>query len=106
MMVLQTIKNLQQVHILEIRTLNLQNKRIQHPDPKAELTKVLNQGKAIFNDPKLGKSGMSCNSCHPNGGTTGGQMMGMAIPTLKGAAATFPKYKASSQRCNNTSAGE
>ena len=78
------------------------------PDPKAELTKVLNRGKAIFNDPKLGKSGMSCNSCHPNGGTTGGQMMGMAIPTLKGVAATFPKYKVQAksvitlQQANNT----
>ncbi|MGB9596439.1 MAG: c-type cytochrome [Candidatus Poribacteria bacterium] len=62
-------------------------------DPKAELEKVIARGKVLFNDAKLGKSGSSCNSCHPNGGTTGGQMMGMAIPTLKGAAATFPKYK-------------
>jgi len=78
------------------------------PDPKVEFTKVLNRGKAVFNDPKLGKSGMSCNSCHPNGGTTGGQMMGMSIPTLKGVAATFPKYKVQAknvitlQQANNT----
>lgn len=66
-------------------------------DPKAELEKVIARGKVLFNDPKLGKSGSSCNSCHPNGGTTGGQMMGMAIPTLKGSAATFPKYKANAK---------
>lgn len=62
-------------------------------DPKAELEKVIARGRVLFNDPKLGKSGSSCNSCHPNGGTTGGQLMGMAIPSLKGSAATFPKYK-------------
>lgn len=66
-------------------------------DPKVELEKVIARGKAIFNDPKLGKSGSSCNSCHPNGGTTGGQLMGMAIPSLKGSAATFPKYKANAK---------
>jgi thiosulfate dehydrogenase len=62
-------------------------------DPNEELAKVIAKGKELFNDPKLGKSEMSCNSCHPAGGTTGGQMMGMAIPKVKGAAATFPKYK-------------
>ena len=62
-------------------------------DPKAELAKVITKGKELFSDTKLGKSGMSCNSCHPNGGTTGGQMMSMTIPAVKGAAATFPKYK-------------
>lgn len=25
------------------------------------------KGKALFNDPKLGTSGKSCNSCHPDG---------------------------------------
>lgn len=25
------------------------------------------KGKALFNDPKLGSSGKSCNSCHPDG---------------------------------------
>jgi len=25
------------------------------------------QGKALFNDPKLGTSGKTCGSCHPNG---------------------------------------
>ncbi len=62
-------------------------------DPKEELAKVIAKGKKLYNDTKLGESGMSCNSCHPGGDTVGGEMMGMEIPKIKGAAATFPKYK-------------
>ncbi len=62
-------------------------------DPGVELAKAIEKGKALFNDAKLGKTGTSCNSCHPGGDTSGGQVMGMEIPSLKGAAATFPKYK-------------
>jgi cytochrome c peroxidase len=61
--------------------------------PQVELTKAIEKGEALFNDTKLGKTGTSCNSCHPGGDTSGGQVMGMEIPALKGAAATFPKYK-------------
>ena len=59
------------------------------------------RGEKLFNDTKLGENatGQSCNSCHPNGGTIGGaaemmwkgMTMKVAIPTLKGAAASFPK---------------
>ncbi len=66
-------------------------------DPKSELEKVIARGRTLFNDPKLGKSGSSCNSCHPNGGTTGGQRMGMPIQKIKGAGATFQKYKANAK---------
>ncbi|MBD3184811.1 c-type cytochrome [Candidatus Poribacteria bacterium] len=77
-----------------------------HPgDPKSKpegindpIAEVIAKGKALFNDTKLGTTGTSCNSCHPNGETTGGQMMDMKIPTLKGAAATFPKFKESAKR--------
>lgn len=61
------------------------------------------KGKALFNDSGLGKNGLSCNSCHPGGGTTGGETeikkkMGhgpykLPIPSLIGAAARFPKFK-------------
>jgi cytochrome c553 len=68
------------------------------PDPTAEFAKVMELGKKLFSDTSLGKTGTSCNSCHPNGGTTGGQMMGTSIPSLKGAAATFPKYKIPAKR--------
>ena len=27
----------------------------------------IDKGKALFNDPKLGTSGKSCNTCHPDG---------------------------------------
>ena len=59
------------------------------------------RGKKLFNDTTLGmnKSGQSCASCHSDGGTVGGasemtwkgMKMKVAIPTLKGAAAHFPK---------------
>jgi cytochrome c len=58
------------------------------------------RGKHLFNDTSLGnnKTGLSCNSCHPNGGTIGGTAemewkgttMSPRIPTLNGAAAHFP----------------
>ena len=30
----------------------------------------VDKGKALFNDPKLGTTGKSCNDCHPNGKDT------------------------------------
>jgi len=63
------------------------------PSPAKEYRGSVEKGKALFNDPKLGTTGGTCNSCHPNGDTTGGEVMGMKIPSLKEAAATFPKYK-------------
>ncbi|MFC1719076.1 hypothetical protein ACFL6S_35820 [Candidatus Poribacteria bacterium] len=63
-----------------------------------ELERAIEAGKVLFNDQKLGKIKKSCNSCHTDGGTNGGQAMGMDIPMLKGAAATFPKYKATAKR--------
>lgn len=66
---------------------------------------AMQKGEALYNNPELGEAtrGISCNSCHPSGATTGGEaqipaMMGypgwkMPIPSLIGAAATFPKFK-------------
>ena len=67
-------------------------------DPQKEIAKAIDKGKALYNDTELGKTGASCNSCHPGGGTTNGQVMVMAVPPLSGAAATFPKYKKSAKR--------
>ncbi len=63
-------------------------------------------GEKLFNDKTaLGTNGQACASCHPGGGTTGGEaetpmpseLTGkpykLPIPTLVGAAATFPKFK-------------
>ncbi len=63
-------------------------------------------GEQLFNDPKaLSTNGQACASCHPGGGTTGGEAATpmksevtgkpylLPIPSLIGAAATFPKFK-------------
>ncbi len=67
---------------------------------------AVKRGETLFNDEKLGggKMGRSCNSCHPGGGTTGGEaeiskMHGygpfkVPIPSLIGATGKFPKFKA------------
>lgn len=71
-------------------------------DMKPDTLKAgLERGKKLFNDKKLGdnKSGKSCATCHKNGGTIGGasemtwkgMTMKVNIPTLRGAAAHFPK---------------
>lgn len=61
----------------------------------------IERGKKLFYDTTLGKNttGTSCATCHPKGGSSGGaaemewkgQTMKVAIPTLIGAAASFPK---------------
>lgn len=61
----------------------------------------LKRGEKLFNDNTLGNNstGTSCASCHPKGGSSGGaadmewkgQAMKVAIPTLIGASASFPK---------------
>ncbi len=54
-------------------------------------------GEELFNSAKLGSNGFTCGTCHPAGGTTRGKVpmgnMQMPIPTLAGAANTFPKFK-------------
>jgi len=79
--------------------------------PMAERPKYMMQkqsaamanGKGLFNK-TLGRNAQTCNSCHPGGGSTGGEaeipMKGrfpmnpkLPIPTLVGAGASFPKYK-------------
>ena len=64
---------------------------------------ALNDGNKLFNDTGLGTNGLSCNSCHPSGSTTGGEAeikkkMGhgpfkIPIANLVGASARFPKFK-------------
>lgn len=57
----------------------------------------LKHGEELFASASLGTNGFSCSTCHPGGTTTGGKVpmgkMQMAIPSLVGAAATFPKFK-------------
>ncbi|MFN0318261.1 MAG: c-type cytochrome [Burkholderiales bacterium] len=57
----------------------------------------LRHGQQLFESASLGTNGFTCATCHPKGSTTGGKVpvgkMQVAIPDLKGAAATFPKFK-------------
>lgn len=60
---------------------------------------AIERGKKMYNDPKFAENatGLTCNSCHPGGKTTGGtvDVMGtkMKIPSLEGAAGRFPAVK-------------
>lgn len=65
------------------------------------LEESLKRGEGLFYDTTLGNNstGTNCATCHPKGGSSGGaaemewkgQAMKVAIPTLVGAAASFPK---------------
>jgi thiosulfate dehydrogenase len=61
-------------------------------DPAAELAKSIENGKKLFSDTSLGTSGMTCNSCHMEGGTKEGKMGDMTIPAWDNLAAKYPKY--------------
>ncbi len=68
------------------------------------------RGRRLFNSTGLSANGQSCASCHPGGGTTGGtvqtpmpsELTGkpyqLPVPSLVGAAATFPKFKVPNDR--------
>ncbi|UCF79245.1 MAG: c-type cytochrome [Candidatus Eiseniibacteriota bacterium] len=61
-------------------------------DPAAELAKSVKNGKVLFGDESLGTNGMTCNSCHAEGGTKDGKMGEMVIPAFDNLAAKYPKY--------------
>lgn len=66
----------------------------------AEEKKAFEHGREMFEDSGLGSAGVSCASCHPGGGAVGrsarpaGTSLDLDIPSLRGAAAEFPKYDA------------
>jgi len=62
--------------------------------PNNELAASVEQGKALFNDNTLGKSGMSCNSCHIEGGTKDNpqEMMGMKMDAFDNLGTRYPQY--------------
>lgn len=86
------------------RMMSMQPRQMQQTVMKKQ-RETMKRGEKLFSDPKLGNGtkGQSCSSCHPGGGTIGGEAqipkrMGhgpfnLPIPSLAGAAATFPKYK-------------
>jgi thiosulfate dehydrogenase len=61
-------------------------------DPAEELAKSVANGKMLFSDTTLGTSGMTCNSCHMEGGTKAGKMGDMVVPAWDNLAAKYPKY--------------
>ena len=65
---------------------------VSKPDPVDELAASVARGKALFNDPRLGTSGMTCSSCHMEGGTVDGGMGEMKVGAFDDLAGQFPKY--------------
>jgi cytochrome c len=60
--------------------------------PKAELLKSIDRGKTLFNDPKLGATGKSCNDCHVAGGTRDGTMGKIEIKAFRHLAVMYPRF--------------
>jgi cytochrome c len=61
-------------------------------NPKAELRKSIESGKALFGDSKLGATGQSCNDCHLAGGTKDATMGKLEVKAFNNLAAMYPKY--------------
>jgi cytochrome c len=61
-------------------------------NPKAELKRSVERGKALFSDESLGTGAMSCNDCHLEGGTKDGAMGNMPIRAFHSLAAEYPKF--------------
>jgi cytochrome c len=61
-------------------------------DAHKELMVAAERGKVLFNDPALGTTGMSCSSCHMEGGTKPGKMGDMEIKPFMNVAVSYPKY--------------
>jgi cytochrome c len=61
-------------------------------DAHKELMAAVERGKALFADPALGTTGMSCGSCHMEGGTKPGKMGDMEIKPFMNVAVSYPKY--------------
>ncbi len=61
-------------------------------DPDAALKESIENGKKLFMDASLGTSGMSCNSCHAEGGTKDNEMGDMTMKAFDNLNAQYPKY--------------
>ena len=59
---------------------------------KHEMKQSFMRGKELFMDTSLGTNGMSCNSCHAEGGTKPGKMGDMEIPPFKQVGKKYPMY--------------
>jgi thiosulfate dehydrogenase len=59
-------------------------------DPAQALAKSVENGKKLFSDPSLGTNGMSCISCHMEGGTKAGKMGDMDIRAFDSLSSKYP----------------
>lgn len=57
------------------------------------LEKAIQRGQALFAHETFGGNGMTCQSCHVDGGVPPGKLPnGTAIPSLANAAVIFPRF--------------
>lgn len=61
-------------------------------NPKAELLKSVERGKALFMDESLGTTAQSCSDCHLEGGTKDGTMGNMPLRAFNNIAVKYPRY--------------
>jgi len=69
-----------------------EEKEMPKVDPMAELQKSVQRGMALFNDTTLGTTGMTCNSCHMEGGTKEGKMGEKTLAAFDNLGAKYPKF--------------
>ena len=69
-----------------------ETKEMPKVDPMAELQKSVARGKVLFSDTTLGTSGLTCNSCHMEGGTKEGKMEDMTLAAFDNLGAKYPKF--------------
>jgi thiosulfate dehydrogenase len=69
-----------------------QKKEGDMPEAKMELKAAYKRGMELFMDASLGTTGMSCNSCHMEGGTMPGKMGDMEIKPFAKVGEHYPKY--------------
>ena len=69
-----------------------QKKEGEMPEAKKELKAAYKRGMELFKDASLGTTGMSCNSCHMEGGTKPGKMGDMEIKPFHKVGAHYPRY--------------
>jgi cytochrome c len=62
------------------------------PDPAVELKASIERGMKLFNDPKVGTSGQTCNTCHMKGGTVPGQMGDKKLKAFDALNTKYPMY--------------
>ena len=67
-------------------------KAMEKKDPEAELKASVKRGEGLFNDSKLGTTGMNCSSCHMKGGTVDGKMGDMTMMAFNALNTKYPKY--------------